>query len=377
MKIDVNELAKDSSVPTTDNEVQQRKIQFKGRFCVVKIGMPTSPEISRDYLADKDPTQAIHLNVSGSDISSTIYEYWANRIEYFNKEYFYLSACFPSKCSYEDISNIVSTVATNETQLEAQLTRYCNSVEEEATKPKSWRATLCLAAIVILVTFVIVCTIANQVIKNVAPGNEEDKKTFQSIDNFTKHFSVIIAHEKLLTPMESDAAKRMKSMDFYITIVQVTAVMAHVYGAGILIPAAFPVFYTLENFLPTGSELFFYTIKHASLYIAQGSQLFYVVAGFFCCYIVYPMMKKAAKKSKDGKGSGRIPIHFFIFKRWLRTAPVLIFTLLMIFASDYWVFHPITREAIETRFQEPCETGWWKTILMVNNFDKPLYQVVS
>lgn len=152
--------------------------------------------------------------------------------------------------------------------------------------------------------------------------------------------------------------------------------MAHVYGAGIFIPAAFPVFYRLENFFPTGNDLFFYAIKHGSLYIAQGSQLFYVVAGFFCCYIVYPMMKKSASKSKDGKGSGRIPFHFFIFKRYLRTAPVLIFTMILIFASDYWVFHPITREAIETRFQEPCETGWWKTLLMINNYDKPLYEVV-
>lgn len=161
-------------------------------------------------------------------------------------------------------------------------------------------------------------------------------------------------------------------------ISQVTAVMAHVYGAGIFIPAAFPVFYILENFFPIGNELVFTLIKQGCMYISQGSQLFYVVAGFFCCYIVYPIMKKAAAKSKDGKGSGRIPILFFLFKRYLRTAPVLIFTLLLIFASDYWVFHPITREAIETRFQEPCENGgWWKTLLMINNFDKPLYQVVS
>lgn len=222
LKIDVNELVKSNeTTDKLDAEVQQKKVQFKGKFCVVKVGFPTSPDINRENLPDKDPDIALHLNVSGTDLSSTIYEYWADRIEYFNREYFYLSACFPSKCSYEDISKIVSLAPQNETQLDIKLTRYCNSVEEESIKPKPLRATLCLAAIIILVVTVVICTLVNQVIKNVTPGNEEDEKTFKAIDNFTKHFNVITAHEKLLTPLETESAKRMKSMDFYITIVQV------------------------------------------------------------------------------------------------------------------------------------------------------------
>lgn len=376
----VSEARTESSVlgPNEDesesSEVESRKVQFKGRFCVVKVGLPTSPLITRDNLPDTDPMIALHLNVSGTDMSSTIYEYWADRVDYFNREFFYFSTCFPSKCSHSDISSIVGTISNNDTQLDVKLTKYCNSVEEEKTKDVPLRATLCLAAIIVLILLVISCTVVNQIIKSVTPGNEEDRKTFASIDNFTKHFNLLIAHEKLLTSLDTPAARRMKSMDFYITIVQVTAVMAHVWGAGIFIPAAFPVFYKFENFYPSGNELFFYTLKHASLYLGQGSQLFYVVAGFFCCYIVYPMMKKAAaRKGKDS--SGRIPFHFFIFKRWLRTAPVLIFTLLVYFASDHFISHPITREAIETRYQEPCLSGWWKTIFMINNFDKPLCDV--
>lgn len=223
LKVNVNDIVNEISPPDIagKTELKSRKVQFKGRFCVVKIGLPRDVTISRDNLTDTDPTQALHLNVSGSDLSSTIYEYWANRIDYFNKETFYFSTCFPSKCSYRDISNIVSLISRNDTQLDASLTRYCNSVDEEKTKLPPWRATFSLAVIILLAVVVIVCTVINQVIKNVTPGDEEDKKTFERIDNFTKHFNLIIAHDKLLTPLEAPAAQRMRSMDFYITIVQV------------------------------------------------------------------------------------------------------------------------------------------------------------
>ena len=107
--------------------------------------------------------------------------------------------------------------------------------------------------------------------------------------------------------------------------------------------------------------------KHFLLFFMFGAQFIFNLGGFFTCYIVYPMMKKS---------NGRIPLHLFMLKRWLRTFPTLAATIFITFVARQFVHHSIAKEAFDF-FCDSCQTGWWKTLFMVNNINDKFTDIVS
>lgn len=107
--------------------------------------------------------------------------------------------------------------------------------------------------------------------------------------------------------------------------------------------------------------------KQFMLFFTFGAQLLFSLSGFFTCYIVYPLMVKT---------NGRIPLHLYLLKRWLRTMPTLLATIMITFVSRSFVKHPNGKEAYDF-FCDSCRSGWWKTLLMINNYDAIFTDIVS
>lgn len=75
---------------------------------------------------------------------------------------------------------------------------------------------------------------------------------------------------------------------------------------------------------------------------------------------------------------GKLPIHFFVLKRWLRTIPTLIGMIILVLIIP--VIIPSNDQGIRSAMDflsAPCKTNAWQTIFFVNNWNLPLNEIVS
>lgn len=332
---------------------------FQGKYCVVNVNFP----VPENEPVKSDPMTAVHLNVSNTNLSSTVYEYYADRLEYFYRESFSFGICVPTTCSREDITSILNHVS-NGTQLTVSLRKHCDSFEGRKVEKAPIESKISMAIIVALIILVIFST---------AIGILFEKCEVRNKWTFLQHFNAVNSHRKLTEDSTNEAQLRMRPMEAFITIAQIFAVAGHGLVAGKLFPTSFPAFIEYsDNF----GEV--YILKAYFFYIAMGAQAFFAVAGFFNCYIVYPMMVKAyggqwppestkeetiqskyknamrpvnrsngkakeevkdvreaesGEPSKALKGPG-IPFHLFLLKRWLRTIPTLGFMILVTLSTS-------------------------------------------
>lgn len=367
---DVGDLGKPDSCVKVHVEGKKSKsgrgstsaINFDGKYCIVNVNLPL-PEMEP---TKSDPMTAIHLNVSNTNLSSTIYEYYASRLEYFYRESFSFGICVPTTCTRKDITSMI-TFAANGTQLDVSLRKHCDSYEDRRNTQAPIESRISLVLIVALILLVILST---------GIGILFEKCDVRNKWTFLQHFNAVSNHRKLTSVSTNEAQIRMRPMEAFITIAQIFAVAGHGLVAGKLFPTSFPAFIEYsDNF---GDNYWF---KSYFFYIAMGAQAFFAVAGFFNCYIVYPMMVKAyggewppestkedtlesrinrmRSRGKNGqvngangqvnqksdpedgneertqtrRGSG-IPFHLFLLKRWLRTIPTLGFMILVTLSTS-------------------------------------------
>lgn len=364
-KGDVGDIGKpDTCVRVHVEGSKESGIKFDGKYCLVSVNLP----VPTTKPVKSDPMTAVHLNVSNTNLSSTVYEYYADRLEYFYQESFSFGICVPTTCSREDITTVLDHISQG-TELIVSLRPHCDSYELRKSEKAPIEAKVSMAVILGLILLVIFST---------GIGILFDTCEVRNKWTFLQHFNAINSHKKLVEVSTNDAQLRMRPMEAFITIAQVFAVAGHGLVAGKLFPTSFPAFMEYsDNFVDNGYiKLFFF-------YMAMGAQCFFAIAGFFNCYIVYPMMVKAyggqwppecakektieskyknARKPvhtrhsqkngrnddvhdstdvEDGqvdtqagkKGSG-IPFHLFLLKRWLRTIPTLGFMILVTLSTS-------------------------------------------
>ena len=269
---------------------------FSGRQCLATIGWPV-PEVNprNDTL---DPMMALRLNVSNTGLANTIYEFYADRLEFWYRETLNFGICVPSKCSKEDILYMLGTKA-NGTDLKVGLRKFCDSVEDRKAYPvplMAWISFWILMVIAFIVIFsTLICTIM-------------DKARAKDKWNLLRHFDMRASHYKLThVDIKNPAQLQMRPMDMFISIAQIFAICGHALIAGVITPSVFPVFKEYRDLFGKG---FIASVgKQYIFYLTMGAQAWFCISGFFCCYIAFPIFQKA---------KGNIPFHLFALKRYIR-----------------------------------------------------------
>lgn len=85
-----------------DMNVTDSNDSFTGKYCVVKIHFPLPSQPPPDELV------TLRFNVSNTNLTGTIYDYYANFTSFFYHDTFSFAICAPSTCSYEDINSILA-----------------------------------------------------------------------------------------------------------------------------------------------------------------------------------------------------------------------------------------------------------------------------
>lgn len=279
---------------------------FTGKYCIVNVNFPL-PKIQP---MKHDPMESLHLNVSIANLNDTIYEYYANRLEYFYRRNFYFGICVPSSCSTNDTETILNH-ASNGTELAVSLTKYCDSYEIRETEKVPFVSKISLWIIIALVVIVILSTILEPVL--------EEKGFKNGFTSFLYHFNSSNSNKKLTRMPSNESQKRMLPMETFTTIAQMIAVAAHMIAFGKMFPILSPPLIEYVDHLGFGP-----VFKLIGFYSANSSQMFFSMAGFFNCYIVYPMILNSDRK---------IPFHLFLLKRYMRTIPTLVFIILFTFST--------------------------------------------
>lgn len=273
-------------------KTRRETFSFSGKQCYVKVNFPLPPiEPSKE-----DPMAALKLNVSNTNLSSTVYEYYADRLEYWFRDSFTFGICVPNKCSKDDLLYMLQT-QSNGTELVVGLRKYCDSNDERKNSPVpfiSW------------ISFWIICIISFIVIFSTFVCIIMDKVKIKNKWSLLRHFDMRASNSKLATvDIKNPNAVIMRPMEMFISIAQIFAICGHALIAGVLVPAAFPVFKEYRDLFGSG----FAIGKQYIFFLTMGAQAWFAMSGFFCCYIVLPMFQKA---------DGKIPFHLYALKRYLR-----------------------------------------------------------
>lgn len=83
-------------------KVNEPDDSFRGQYCLVSIHFPAVEKPANNWLGF-----ARKLDVSGTDMKNTVYEYYGNHSELFSYATFTLAVCMPSTCSRDDLNSVL------------------------------------------------------------------------------------------------------------------------------------------------------------------------------------------------------------------------------------------------------------------------------
>lgn len=209
-----------------DLEVKTVDDHFKGRHCAVSIGLPAPKKEIK-----LKPMVAVKLNLTSVNLDSTVYQYYADHIEFWTRESFAFGSCFPSTCLRDDVELMVKSMAKG-SQLRVGVRKYCDAKDERWSSVK-WYPSIVLS--LLFAWFILSLTaIATWLhvfrvwyglpIPTLIPWIED-------------HFNLVRHVRKLIKPDETD--DRMRPVQSLMTIAQAGAICAHCLQAGILFSTQF------------------------------------------------------------------------------------------------------------------------------------------
>ena len=209
--------------PCVELNVTEGDVHFRGRHCTATISLPVPAE----ELPVK-PMVAVKLNLSSVKLGSTVYQYYADRIEFFTREAFSFGTCFPSTCSRDDIELMVRSYG-DKSNLKVGLRKYCDSYDDRYNI--KWTPILFVVTAVTVIILGLVSTATWAFVFREWYGVPLPKTEFFS------HFNAIKHMEKLFRPVTVD--DRMRPMESLVVVASIAGNCAHVLQAGTLFSTQF------------------------------------------------------------------------------------------------------------------------------------------
>lgn len=210
-----------------DLEVEEDGDHFKGRHCAVDVRLPV-PEEGR---VPFKPMVAVKLNLSSVNLDSTVYQYYADRIDFWTRESFAFGTCFPSTCSREDVILMAQSVA-KQSHLEVGVRKYCDAKDEQWWNLR-WTPTV--VSSLFLGWFILSLTA-------IATWLHVFREWYGLpipvlIPAIEDHWNLVRHVQSLVKPDRAD--DRMRPIESLVTIAQVGAICAHYLQAGTLFSTQF------------------------------------------------------------------------------------------------------------------------------------------
>lgn len=156
-----------------------------------------------------------------------------------------------------------------------------------------------------------------------------------------------------MTDYKDPYIQKVRFLDTFKFFYHTGGCFAHLVG---LMPII-PLMYATMQDISEDMERLWWITQYAKKAIYT-TQVIFFISGFFSCYYVYPMIKKA---------DGKIGFFGFVFKRWLRTAPTTFGAIMLMFAASVFYHGPIVNELMDKHFGN-CRNNWWQTAFYVNNW---------
>lgn len=318
---------------------------FIGQYSLINIHwpLPKRRKIPHDF--------KFHFN--GTSADRTWVQSLADVHVLFYFENFVSAICYPSSCKEKDMETLLNKI-NEKTHLKVEMKTYTN-MHEDIKVGHSFIRLLSMAILLVLVSTTLISTVAYTL--------HPKSIMARSLSNF----NAIDTWSKVHAPYFTEAGKRMAFLNGIRAHYLVLAIMAHLFMP---ISPKILMLYISENDFYVKNRLWAAFARISGTQVAMSFVMGYVnIVSNFLSYSVIMCRGALAYYSWHDymvKSKGKINFIVYVMVRWLRTLPVILACLMLIYAHPNTSNGPLFGLQLRN-FTDNCDKCGWADITGFSN----------
>ncbi|XP_076365804.1 nose resistant to fluoxetine protein 6-like [Tachypleus tridentatus] len=310
--------------------VNTSNLSFRGKYCSVEFKplMPPSPRMLQKI-------QPLFDNFTSSD---KFFHELTNNINFFYILSYRVGICVPSSCLQEEVYKVAQKVAS-QIHVKASVID-CNVRETLELRKDQIIVIMFLLVVGMILVFATIADVCTSL-----PNNEKRVEDIRRTIGFRclQSFSVYSNAKKILTTRSSNTLRPLHGIRFISTL---WVILGHT-----LFYTSFQLFNEVFRVRKLLGLVLVQPLKHGTVVM----ETFFTLGGFLSFYLTFKELSRRSYSSI-----------LFIFFRWMRLSPPLVFLLCLTMLIPLLDSGPLWNEKME-QYSDDVRDNWWRYVFLICN----------